>query len=297
MQQGTCRLCQQEADLKLSHILPAFVYRWLKKSGGGGHLRHGMEPNRRIQDGLKLYWLCSSCEDRLNLSETTFATNLFYPYIDESSSQFRYSRWLLHFCASLSWRVLKYYLDEIHLNDWDSESLAHVVKAEKTWREFLLGVKPHPGAHQQHILPLDQIESTTGDLAPNINRYLMRGVDMDLCRGGKTIFTYTKLGRFIVLGFVHEPNLNSWRSTKVNANRGIIGPKKYTLPRSFWDYVDQKARRMAELLNSVSDRQKSNIDESFKKNVDRYIGSDEYQAMLADISMFGDAAFSNRDKK
>jgi hypothetical protein len=54
---------------------------------------------------------------------------------------------------------------------------------------------------------------------------------------------------------------------------------------------------MAELLNSVSDKQKSKIDESFRKNVDHYKGSDEYQAMLADISMFGDAAFSNRDKK
>ena len=182
MQIGTCRLCNQEADLKLSHILPAFVFRWIKKTGSG-HLRHGMEPNRRIQDGLKRYWLCSSCEDCLNLSETAFAKNLFYPYIDDSRSQIRYSRWLLHFCASLSWRVLIFYLYEIHLNDWDSESKTHVVKAEETWREFLLGSRPHPGVHQQHILPLDQIKSASGNLAPNINRYLMRGIDMDLCRG------------------------------------------------------------------------------------------------------------------
>lgn len=297
MQKGTCHLCQQKAELKHSHILPAFVFRWLKESAGNGHIRHGMEPNKRIQDGLKRYWLCSSCEDLLNLSETAFATNLFHPYLEASGKQFNYTRWLLPFCVSLSWRVLKFYLDETHLNNWDSESLAHVVKAEKVWREFLLEERPHPGSYQQHILPLDQIASATGELAPNINRYLMRAVDMDICKGGKTIFTYTKLGRFIVLGFVHEPNPNNWRSTKVNANKGLVGPKKYILPRSFWDYLDQKARRMDELLNSVSDKQQSKIDGAFRKNIDRYLESDAHQAMLADLSMFGDAAFSKRDNK
>lgn len=296
MQIDKCHLCHQEADLKLSHILPAFIFRWLKKTGSG-HLRHGMEPNQRVQDGLKRYWLCSSCEDCLNLSETAFVNNLFYPYLDDSSSQIRYSRWLLHFCASLSWRVLIFYLYEIHLDGWDAESKTHVIEAERIWREFLMGVRPHPGVHQQHIIPFDQIKSASGKLAPNINRYLMRGVDMDLCRGGKTIFTYAKLGRFIVLGFVNEPKLNIWRSTKVSANSGLIGPKKYILPRTFWEYIDQKARRMAQLLESVSEKQKSKIDESFRENVDHYIGSDEYQAMLADISMFGDEAFSKREKE
>ena len=82
MKKGICRLCQQEAGLKLSHILPAFAFRWLKDSAGNAYIRRGMEPNRRVQDGLKYYWLCSSCEGLLNLSETAFATNLFYPYID-----------------------------------------------------------------------------------------------------------------------------------------------------------------------------------------------------------------------
>jgi hypothetical protein len=99
MQQGTCRLCQQQAELKLSHILPAFIFRWLKETSGGGHLRHGMEPNRRIQDGLKRYWLCSPCEGRLNLSETAFATKLSHPYIEASGKQFTYSGWLIHFTS------------------------------------------------------------------------------------------------------------------------------------------------------------------------------------------------------
>jgi hypothetical protein len=296
MPQGICRLCQQETELRQSHVLPAFVFRWLKESAGNAHMRRGMEPNRRVQDGLKYYWLCESCEGTLNHYETAFANNLFYPYIEAPGSQFNYSNWLIQFCTSLSWRVLKYYHDEIHLNGWDSEQLSYVAEAEQVWRELLLGIRPHPGACQQHLLPFDQIASTSspGELAPNINRYLMRAIDMDLCRGEKTIFTFSKIGRFIILGFIREPSLNRWRSTKVNANRGIIGPKKYAIQRSFWNYLDQKARRMSELLESMSEKQRHKVDQTLRKNIDLYYGSDAYQSMLADINMFGDTAFSKQ---
>ena len=294
MPRGVCILCGQEADLQLSHILPAFAFRWMRESSGNGHIRLGMEPNQRVQDGPKRHWMCSPCEGRLNWSETLFSKNLFHPYLAGSGKHFPYSRWLVQFCTSLSWRVLRFYRDEIGLKDWDQEALAHVDRAEKIWRELLLEERSHPGSYQQHLLPLDRIESATGQMAPNINRYLMRAVDMDICRGGKNIFTYSKLGRFIVLGFVHEPNLGHWRGTRVHANEGIIEPKKYVLPKPFGEYLNYKARRMAELLESVSDKQQSKIDTAFHKGIDRFIGSDSYQAMHADIQMFGDEAFSKR---
>ncbi|MBP6903458.1 MAG: hypothetical protein KBC73_25460 [Burkholderiaceae bacterium] len=51
---------------------------------------------------------------------------------------------------------------------------------------------------------------------------------------------------------------------------------------------------MREALNSVSDRQQEKIDEAFKKNVDKFIASDSFRAMQADLAMFGDDAFSKR---
>jgi hypothetical protein len=294
MEKQKCLICQDKADLQLSHVLPAFVFRWLKESSGGGHLRLGMEPNKRVQDGLKRYWLCNSCEGKLNTSETAFASKIFYPYLKKSGEQFRYSNWLMHFCVSLSWRVLRFYMEETQFNNWSTEDYKYIEKADKIWREVLLEKRPHPQNCQQHILPLDQLESASGKLAPSINRYLMRAVDMDLCRGGQVIFTYTKLGRFIVLGFVNEPNLKQWRGSKINANQGIIQPQKYVLPRPFWEYVNNKAKRMADLFESISDKQADKVEETFKKNIDKYVGSDAFQAMSADISMFGDNAFSKR---
>ena len=297
MVNGVCRLCGEQADLRLSHIIPAFVFRWLRETSGTGHIRTSDEPNLRVQDGIKRPWLCGPCEERLNRSETEFATKVFHPYLASSGTRIRYSTWLMQFCTSLSWRVLKHYLEDDHLKKWEPETLERARTAESAWRGVLLGTAPHAGACEQHILPLDRIESTTGALAANINRYLMRAIHMDICRGSQSIFTYTKIGRFIVLGFVHEPQPNQWKGTKVNANEGWIEPKQYVLPKAFGEYLNEKARDMAEDLDRMSDRQYEKVDQTFRQNVDRYVESDAFKAMNADVEMFGTEAFSKRGQK
>lgn len=294
MPEGICRLCEKQATLRLSHIIPAFVFRWLRETSGTGHIRFAHDPNVRVQDGIKRYWLCDSCEGRLNSSETDFANKLFYPYLNNSGSRIRYSEWLMHLCTSLSWRVLKFYLEDDRLGDWDAQTLVRLSEADVAWRRVLMGAEPHAGRFEQHILPLDRISATSGRLVPNINRYLMRAVHMDICRGSESIFTYTKLGRFIVLGFVHEPRREQWRGTKVNANQGWIEAKQYVLPKAFGDYLNEKAQSMNKRLAGMSDRQHTKVEETFRKNIDRYVESDAFQAMNADVEMFGNEAFSKR---
>ncbi|MGH8439984.1 MAG: hypothetical protein ACRERW_13150 [Pseudomonas sp.] len=276
--------------------MPAFVFRWLRSSSGNGHIRFGTEPNKRVQDGPKRHWLCLECEGRLNKGETQFATSIFHPYLQRSGSRFGYAHWMIEFATSLSWRVMRFYRDEVGLKDWEPEALARLDEADQVWREVLLGKRHHPGANQQHMLPLDEIASATGDLEPNINRYLMRAVDMDIVRGGRNIFTYAKLGRFIFIGFVYEPALENWRGTKIHATVGAIEPRNYVVPHPFGRYLNQKAARMSHLMNSVSPAQQAKIDDAFHANVDRFIDSDAYKAMLADLGLFGDAAFTRTDK-
>jgi hypothetical protein len=196
----------------------------------------------------------------------------------------------------LSWRVLRFYIEEGAISDYPQEVIEQIKRAEVVWRELLLGKRPHPGEYQQHILPVDRVASVSDGFAPNLNRYLTRAIDMDLCRGHKTVFSYAKLGRFIVLGFVAEPEPNRWRGTKVNANQGTIEPKSYVLPAAFGEYINGKAKRMATLLESMSEQQHKKVDEAFRKSIDKLVGSDAYDALRADIEMFGSAAFSKRSQ-
>ena len=294
MPTDVCRLCKTEADLQLSHILPAFVYRWLRESSGTGFIRTNQEPNKRVQDGEKRPWLCVSCEQLFSRSEAAFASRLFYPYLENSGAVRQYSGWLMHFCVSVSWRVLLYYRDQGHLTDWESEALRRVDDAEEAWRAYLLGQSANPGAYQQHLLPLDEIASATGELPSNMNRYLLRAIHLDFVRGSKSLITYAKLGRFMILGFVHEPNLGHWKGTKVHAGEGTLGPRQYVLPRGFGEYLSEKAVKMREAIQSVSDRQQEKIDDTFLKSADRIVKSDSFKAMQADLAMFGDDAFSKR---
>jgi hypothetical protein len=294
MSTGQCRLRGVESTLQLSHILPAFVIRWLRESSGTGKIRVGTSPNRRVQDGPKRHWLCTSCESRLSRSETLFAEKLFYPYVNGETSQFVYGEWLLHFCVSISWRVLQHYKDESVLNTYEPDAIACIAEAERTWKAFLLDQLPHPGRFPQHLFPsggIEVIPSQSGSLSPNINRYLMRTIDTDIVRSKTANFVYAKLGRFIILGFIREDSPSRWQGAKVHVKTGRIEPRRYTMPKAFFDYINSKARMEAELISSVSPRQADRIDQAYRENINTFIASDAFIAMDNDIRMFGSAAF------
>jgi len=66
---GTCRLCATNGNLRLSHVVPKWAYRWMKLEGGV----HGSLKEQTIwyaeQDGDKHYLLCDTCEQYLGEAE------------------------------------------------------------------------------------------------------------------------------------------------------------------------------------------------------------------------------------
>lgn len=78
VQIGTCALCdQEEVRLKESHIIPKFVYQWIKETSPTSYLRSSDNVNKREQDGPKEYLLCGECESHLSIMEAEFAKNIF----------------------------------------------------------------------------------------------------------------------------------------------------------------------------------------------------------------------------
>lgn len=269
----------------------------MRESSGGGYLRQGMTPNRRVQDGLKRYWLCVDCEKLFSRAGTDFASKVFYPYLNGCSSQIIYGNWLLHFCVSVSWRVLQFYKEEASLNSLDPDSGSRVTEAEATWKAFLLGQRQHPGSFRQHLVPFHAIESITPgqDLSQNLNRYLMRTTDFDLLGGKTASFVYSKLGRFAILGFIRQDRPNQWQGSRVHLRTGQLVPREFTINRGLLDYINARARLVAELQSSISPYQAQKSDEALHANVEKYVGSDEFLAMLNDLRMFGEAAFIRDD--
>lgn len=75
----------------------------------------------------------------------------------------------------------------------------------------------------------------------------------------------------------------------------MIEPRKYYLPEKFFEYINSKARGETEILNSISTRQRARIDQSFRENAERFVGTDAFLAMQNDIEMFGDDAFTQSE--
>ncbi|EEG87761.1 hypothetical protein PROPEN_00062 [Proteus penneri ATCC 35198] len=72
---GTCALCDSDnIELQLSHIIPKFVYDWLKETSITPFIRDIKNVNIRHQDGDKQYLLCNVCEKKLAVYENELAS-------------------------------------------------------------------------------------------------------------------------------------------------------------------------------------------------------------------------------
>ena len=285
----TCGLCRHDRELRQSHIIPKFVFDYVKRTSATGYMRVGTEPNRRVQDGPKRPLLCHDCEQLLSGWERSFAQFVFHPYSVNTSAVLNYGPWLCKFLVSVSWRVLLFYKLEGHLSEIPTQHRGPIEKGLETWREFLLDMRPHPGDFEQHLLPLDALESANIPGMPtNMNRYVLRAVDMDVVTGERTALVYWKLPRFVVLGFVVNPEpRSSWVATRTAVKGGQIRPRKYGLSKTVMDYVMGQAQKADDITRSISLRQQELIDKAMLNDCERSHASESVKALIQDIQFFG----------
>ncbi|WP_257310535.1 hypothetical protein [Geothrix fuzhouensis] len=289
MPQAICRLCLQHRELKESHIIPAFVFRWLKETSGTGYLRFSDKPNLRAQDGVKEYWLCGCCEQLLaEEAETPFANEVFHPLCSEEKVSVEYGPWMLKFAVSLSWRAAHFLCSRGELTHFDDQQKAALIEALERWRLFLLGQVPHPGKFEQHILPLHgEISDWPGGAPPNLNRWAQRNPEMDIASSPGTCYVYVKLPRFLFFGFIKVDKPKDWMGTKVRVKGGRITPSAYQLPAGVGNYLKYRMIRCSQVQLRISVRQKQRINQTFRDHPDRVANSDAFRALRRDVLAFG----------
>jgi hypothetical protein len=287
--EGQCQLCNRYTELQLSHVLPAFAFRWQKKSGG--HIRHSATINQRVQDGAKEYWLCSECEGLFNVWETSFSNAIFHPTNSDGLPSISYEAWLLKFCASVSWRSLLYLRQQTRLEELTQEQMRLADQAQETWAQFLRGERPHPGKFEQHLVPFGPVRSRPGiELPPNINRYLLRIIEINFGRSASAMFVYSKLGRFAILGFVQLDYPKQWIGSKVRLRGGVLKPREYIFPIQFGEYLADRATRVWSVMDKISEPQQRKVDEAIRSDLDWFANTDLFKAIQLDVEMFGRAA-------
>ena len=258
-------------------------------------MRHSNNPNIRVQDGLKLPWMCSDCEGRFNRYETAFATKLFHPW-HAGTYRVAYDDWLLKFCVSVSWRVLRYARGRNPDAPYTDEQNALMDQSEARWRAFLNDEAPHPGAFEQHLLICDLIGSTTIlDLPSNFNRFMTGAVTLDIIGSSKSVMTFAKLGRFMIFGVIQR-GTTCWEGTKVHVKHGLIQPGRFGVPFGLLELLREKAMQAATAMDRLSTMQRDKIDKNIIDNLDAFARSDQFASIAADAQMFGLDAALREDK-
>ena len=287
-----CALCGQLSDLKASHIIPSFVFKWLRDSSATGHIRFTGVPNQRVQDGWKPRMLCEACEQRFSVLEKAFAEKCFNPINNNATTRIQYHPWMLKFATSVSWRVLCFFKAIGALPDFPAHQLSSIDDTLEIWGQFLLGKREHPSIHEQHMFFVDAIESSSLlDMPANMNRYLLRANEVYVAHTDDSVITYAKMGKFVLFGFVEMTNPRRWKGTKINAGKGFFGTRNIEVPKIIGDFLMDRAQRAASKYAEISESQNAKIEASYLRNLDRAANSETFRAMHQDVLLFGKEAF------
>jgi hypothetical protein len=197
-----CVLCRKQTPLKRSHIIPRFVSRALQTPDG---------PTRSL--------LCSECEDRFGVHESTFARVVFHPLVANGHVAAKYDQWLLPFAVSVCWRILEDALATERAPAWQIRWAAQAAACRETWRQFLIGKRPDVGVHSIHLVLPD----------PGAGREAIAG---QVFANDHEALVCAKLGPVVLIGVVADPHANAWRGTKVHLE-GKLKPRTTAIPGAY----------------------------------------------------------------
>lgn len=276
---GICRLCQQEHELRESHLIPAFAIRWMKETGSG-YIRQATDINKRKQDGPKYRWLCEACEQRFSIREDYFAQKIFSPYLKDEKATFQYDNRLFYFAISLLWRSL---IRTLELPDVSGHRFYELMKdAEQKWRSYLMGESQD--AHYSSVqIFFSGVSNNPTVPTKHFNMYLARAIDSTVGSSQSECFMYAKFARFLFFGYLTECDQSKWLGTQILPEGGQIGPPQSIEDGVIGDFLVSRPREAFERADrDINAKSKDLISKHFVKNKNRIVGSDQWKTQVKD---------------
>lgn len=291
-----CKLCNNEAELCDSHIIPKFYFKWLKKSSATGLLRSAENPNKPFQDGFKEKLFCKDCEKRFNKLETYFAHTFFHPYINEYLDEYMaetskvdpiyYDERLLKFIISIQWRILITKKSNYCTNNNEFNSM--LTKKIKEWRDYLLEKRKDTGIGKTHMLFLRNLINGSGYLNPNIspqvNSYLLRATDGTTVKSKDNLFLFSKLGPFIFLTFLIPSNIKGFHNTIIRKKNKISPVQKFE-NQSINNFLFIDRPNQIDACFVFSENQKQKIEKRWLHNKKKSLNSTTFKIAETDKAL------------
>lgn len=284
-----CGLCNKEKEIQLSHIVPKFVGRHLKKTSVG-NIRNLEDPNKTVQDIEKHYLLCHDCEEFFSASERWFASNLFYPWKKNQKIEFEYNSYLHYFVTSLSWRSL--FLDIMNYvksGDVDIQKLQIMIESEKIMKEYLLNKRNHIAYIENHIFFFERIKEVGGNcddsfyLNPHVT--IHRSTTSYTHYSDDTVFTVSNLMGIITVTIYEKGIKEIWHGTKIERENGRLIAANQKITSVIGAEFQYWMKQAQEQQEKMSDTQKHKVIQRMKDIGEDIVNYDIYQDFLDDKNM------------
>ena len=272
--QGTCKLCQEEANLELSHILPKFIYKWINKTSATGKMRGLGNPNKTEQDGFKSYLLCGKCEDKFSKYETWFANNFFHPSIKEVKVSYSYNENLFKFAASIFWRCIITNMDRDVYDETKFKSA--LLSCEDELRNFL-NTDQYPVNFDSIYIGITSYNLNPQKEQARANFYYTRSTDSQIVFSDHKMYYYCVIPHFLFVGKIAGLDDSDFVNSKINP----IGGNFRSVDMQIYDQGVNKLSlsQIARIRNvNLSPNQQMLLEKRILENMDKYIDSKSYEA-------------------
>jgi hypothetical protein len=247
---GECQLCLGIRELRESHVIPAFVGRWMKKDLGGAVFVRAADPGDVRQDTSKVALLCLACELRFSPWEGYFRQRIFDPFLNRQRYNFERDKRLERFVTSLSWRVAVVLLRHFHEVVDPPDRMARVDALLEQWRLYLLTddlEQPCPTDHELLFLAprLDRRFARARDLPPQaMSKYVVGDLDPTLAVSTTKVAVFVKITDMLIWSHIEPQDRAGWRGTRVGGS-GLIRSRDQAVDApGVAEFIHSRVRRL-----------------------------------------------------
>ena len=272
-----CQLCQQNKELRKSHIIPKFVGEWIKETSVTGKMRAANNPNLRIQDSNRGELLCGECEQLFSVYEKYFSETFFRPFLNTRSPIIQYDEKLRKFVVSFLWRVLV-------ASDAKWKNKKHELAAQHTkqiWRDYLYNNVNLDSP--QYLLMLKLVpdaKMVEGPLALDLNWYFFSTADITIAQNDEDALVYAKIPGFSFFASIYRHHLSFFQNCQI-MNQGTFDFNAQNVDSDIFRFLLNRANLMFSQIQSLSDSQLSKIESDYEKFADKIPTSYGFKIYLA----------------
>lgn len=274
-----CRLCKNVKPLQESHIIPKFIFDWMKRTGPG-YLRSAGTPNIRRQDGIRERLFCADCEQILSREERVFAERIFTPLTSRPASSIPYESFLMRFLVSVMFRVI---VSKMYGGRPSTDYDRQLNEARGEWRKYLLGKGDLLRYDRIHLIVTDILADRVQPVI-GLNQYLARSVDATLAMSTTGCAVYAKFARFMVWAEITAFDQNMWHNTRIVNGSGVLVLPQEVRDGRFGNFLIDRAKGGWELYRrGISERQQGQVDKRFRQEASALQGTDFWRTLEADM--------------